>query len=313
MSHDRTHGGRHGGLVRGDLRRAARAQFGEQPPIDARQRVRQILRNETGAEVRWPPRRAARRRRWPLQSPACPAPAVRRSCRPARRRRRRWRDRRGIVGDRGAAIRGGHDGVGALEQHNRAACLAASRVFSSLCMNMRSSSIALNNRANSPSCGVRTTLAPAALGDPAGTASPARRQSWSAHRRRAPPPPRLPAPPAPARAWPGPTPPPGPSTTALRRLSARKAANSAAPSTGRTMTARLAAALTLSASRGLAMVTSPAPARSAPRAASRAAPVVDRPPDTTTAWPRRIFVALRRRAPETGRPTAPGRWRRPWA
>ena len=52
------------------------------------------------------------------------------------------------------------------------------------------------------------------------------------------------------------------------------------------MTARLAAALTASASRGLAMVTSPAPARSAPRAASRAAPVCDTSPDTTTAWPR---------------------------
>ena len=34
------------------------------------------------------------------------------------------------------------------------------------------------------------------------------------------------------------------------------------------------------------MVTSPAPARSAPRAASRAAPVEESPPDTTTAWPR---------------------------
>ena len=52
------------------------------------------------------------------------------------------------------------------------------------------------------------------------------------------------------------------------------------------MTARLAAALTASASRGLAIVTRPAPARNAPRAASRAAPVDDSPPDTTTAWPR---------------------------
>ena len=34
------------------------------------------------------------------------------------------------------------------------------------------------------------------------------------------------------------------------------------------------------------MVTRPAPARSAPRAASRAAPVCDWSPDTTTAWPR---------------------------
>ena len=34
------------------------------------------------------------------------------------------------------------------------------------------------------------------------------------------------------------------------------------------------------------MVTRPAPALNAPRAASRPAPVVGRPPDTTTAWPR---------------------------
>ena len=37
------------------------------------------------------------------------------------------------------------------------------------------------------------------------------------------------------------------------------------------------------------MVTRPAPARRAPRAASRAAPVCDRSPDTTTAWPRRYL------------------------
>ena len=82
--------------------------------------------------------------------------------------------------------------------------------------------------------------------------------------------------------------------------------SSAAPSTGRTMTARLAAALTASASRGLAIVTSPAPARSAPRAASRAAPVDDAPPDTTTAWPRAYLWPSTRghgklRAPERGR------------
>ena len=52
------------------------------------------------------------------------------------------------------------------------------------------------------------------------------------------------------------------------------------------MTDRLAAALTASASAGLAIVTRPAPARNAPRAASRAAPVDANPPDTTTAWPR---------------------------
>ena len=79
------------------------------------------------------------------------------------------------------------------------------------------------------------------------------------------------------------------------------------------MTARLAAALTLSASRGLAMVTSPAPARSAPRAASRAAPVVEMPPETTTAWPRRIFVALRLRQRELAAPQRRFDWQRPWA
>ena len=41
-----------------------------------------------------------------------------------------------------------------------------------------------------------------------------------------------------------------------------------------------------SADFGVATVTRPAPARNAPRAASRAAPVCDSPPDTTTAWPR---------------------------
>src|SRR5262249_18718589 len=59
-----------------------------------------------------------------------------------------------------------------------------------------------------------------------------------------------------------------------------------AQSTGRPMPARLAAALTASASRGLAIVTSPAPARNAPRAASLAAPVDHDGPETTTAWPR---------------------------
>ncbi len=83
-----------------------------------------------------------------------------------------------------------------------------------------------------------------------------------------------------------PTPAPGPIATALKRLSESSISNSAAPSTGRTMTARLAAALTASAARGEAMVTSPAPPRSAAMAARRAAPVWDMPPDTTTACPR---------------------------
>ncbi len=83
-----------------------------------------------------------------------------------------------------------------------------------------------------------------------------------------------------------PTPPPGPITTALTRRSASRPLKSSGPSHGRTITDRLAAALTASASVGVASVTSPAPARSAPRAARRAALEVVNPPDSTTAWPR---------------------------
>ena len=63
-------------------------------------------------------------------------------------------------------------------------------------------------------------------------------------------------------------------------------ANSTGVSTARTITAVSAAALTANASRGEATVTRPAPARNAPRAASRAAPVDAISPDTITAWPR---------------------------
>ena len=52
------------------------------------------------------------------------------------------------------------------------------------------------------------------------------------------------------------------------------------------MTEVKALALTTRASNGLAKVTSPAPARSAARADSRAAPVKEAPPETTSAWPR---------------------------
>jgi hypothetical protein len=60
------------------------------------------------------------------------------------------------------------------------------------------------------------------------------------------------------------------------------------------MTARLAAALIANASRGVAMVTRPAPARKAPRAARRAAPVEVGPPETTTAWPRAYLCPFTR-------------------
>ena len=102
-----------------------------------------------------------------------------------------------------------------------------------------------------------------------------------------------------------PTPTPGPIASALSRASVRNRASSSGPSTGRIMTARFVAALTASASRGLAIVTSPAPARRAPRAASRAAPVDHEGPETTTAWPRSYLcpAELRHRkafAPERG-------------
>ena len=127
------------------------------------------------------------------------------------------------------------------------------------------------------------------------TARAGRPQSSSARRHRAPRPVRHRARPRPARGCPAPTPAPGPSTTALSRWSARSAASSSAPSTGRTITARLAAALTASASRGLASVTSPAPARSAPRAASRAAPVNASATRHDHGVPARVFVAVETR------------------
>ena len=83
-----------------------------------------------------------------------------------------------------------------------------------------------------------------------------------------------------------PTPSAGPSNTAFLRLSARMRARSSGPSNGCSMMAVRCAALTATASGGLATVTSPAPTRSAPRAPSRAAPVWASGPETTNAWPR---------------------------
>ena len=78
-----------------------------------------------------------------------------------------------------------------------------------------------------------------------------------------------------------------------------------ASSTGRTITARLAAALTASASRGDAIVTRPAPARSAPRAAKPRRPGrIDaaRQHDRMAA---RVFVTVESRHAETVRARAP--------
>ena len=145
--------------------------------------------------------------------------------------------------------------------------------------------ISLNNRGNSPSCGVSTTCGSgealiasnrrsgaAAKLVSASASSTSPRCADNAVRTRS----RVRSP----------TPAPGPITRALRRISVSSSANSTTVSTARTITAVSAAALTASASRGDASVTSPAPARRQPRAASRAAPVAAISPDTTTAWPR---------------------------
>ena len=84
----------------------------------------------------------------------------------------------------------------------------------------------------------------------------------------------------------GPTPAPGPSAIARRRSSASSASNSRAFANGATITAVSCAALTATASGGLATLTMPAPARSAARAASRAAPVWWPEPDRTSTAPR---------------------------
>ncbi len=80
------------------------------------------------------------------------------------------------------------------------------------------------------------------------------------------------------------TPAPGPITAASASPAAR--CRSASVSNPRTITASSWAALTDKAPIGESTVTSPAPIRSPPRAASRAAPVLGRLPLTTTSRPR---------------------------
>ena len=179
---------------------------------------------------------------------------------------------------------------GPLSRTTAPAVSAAPRALSSF--ERALSFISLNRRPNSPSCGVRIVAAGGFLFLMAANSacgSSAKLVSASASSTTA----RSPASAARTSSHIGrPTPPPGPSTTALRRGSRRKSANSSAPSTGRTMTARLAAALTASASRGLAIVTRPAPARRAPRAASRAAPVEASAAGHHDGMPAGIFMAL---------------------
>ena len=188
--------------------------------------------------------------------------------------------------DRRAAIGCGDDGVGALEHDDRRLPLRppAGRVRAWTCSRVGEPSP--NSRPNSPSCGVRMVPASCARRDGANSrrGSSAKLVNASASRTTA----RSPASAASTKSqvaladaepWPE-----RDGVEAAGRPGMRPVR--LAPSTGRTITARLAAALIASASRGEASVTRPAPARSAPRAASRAAPVVTAPPDTITACPR---------------------------
>ena len=191
------------------------------------------------------------------------------------RRRQPWRQ---VVRDGGAAVRMRDDVSAPFSSTIAPVSRAAARARASFEGERRTSRRAsepcetesgsraelLKSLANSPSCGVRTT-SPAKASTASASTSP-RPRSSSAHRRRA----RHAALAALDRAAstqarrPSPTPAPGPSTSALNRRSSSSAASSPAPSHGASMIAVSCAALTASASRGEAMVTSPAPPRSAP-------------------------------------------------
>ena len=103
-----------------------------------------------------------------------------------------------------------------------------------------------------------------------------------------------------------PTPPPGPSTTALRRASARNSPSSAGavdrPHHDREVRRRIDGKRLARA----AIVTSPAPPASAPRAASRAAPVVRQSARHHDGMAARIFVPVEARRPESTSPQSAG-------
>ena len=83
-----------------------------------------------------------------------------------------------------------------------------------------------------------------------------------------------------------PTPAPGPITQALKRLSVSHSANSTAVSIGANHHGRQRRGIDGERIARRGQVTRPAPARSAPRADIRAAPVAAISPETTMAWPR---------------------------
>ena len=144
-----------------------------------------------------------------------------------------------------------------------------------------------NNRANSPACGVSTTGPGAALiACQSLSGSSEKLVSASASSTKA----RENEPPLSAVSTfsrvSAETPRPGPIATTFLRASLSNCSSAAASSASRSMTLMSAPAFIAIASRGLARVTSPAPARSAAAAASRAAPVNDAPPQTTRACPR---------------------------
>ena len=266
---------------------------------DRRQRLGQVLGDQPAADRlaglamqpdggRAPPRR-----------PACPAPAGRRPCRRARRRCRRWRApaarcRRSRRGRPGAAT----TVSGPLRRRPRRTRAAAARARSSLRCDLgevgeQARELALvrrqHDRRPAAPDGARRAAPASSANEVSPSASSTSRRLRGERRldqRRASPRRRR----APARA---------PRRCAARRRGSRS--SPAAPSIGSSMIAVRCAALTASASGGEATVTSPAPTRSAPRAASRAAPVRVAGPETTTAWPRSYLCpsrGQRRQRPE---------------
>ncbi len=136
-----------------------------------------------------------------------------------------------------------------------------------------------NTLSNSPGCGVITSRGPSAANRASGSPWNTVRASASTTRAAS----------VPARARrlarvAGVTPAAGPITAALAlaAASARRSGEAKAVS----ITASRCAALTITASGGESKVTRPAPIRSPPRAANRAAPVWVMPPETTTRPPR---------------------------
>ena len=213
---------------------------------------------------------------------------------------------RRIRRDRRTAVGGRDHGIGALEENDRAGDLGRETRSLEFRADFSSSRpMHRNNRENSPSCGVRIVASSGArferLGEP--LRSTAQSSSW--HRRRAP---RRASPESAASTSSqvaSPTPMPGPIANAFNRRSARNVASSAAPSTGRTITARLGCCIDRQRLARAGDGHQPRPG--AQRAAGRKPRRPGRPrwtgnDDRMAAV---VFVAVMRAAPESYRAKAP--------